>query len=224
MKDMPGEMPLGLEIACIPLREDPRDALITRNGERLADLKPGAVVGTSSLRRQAQLRAARPDLQIAEMRGNLDTRLRKLDSGECDAIALACAGLNRLGMAERISQALDIALCCPAVGQGALALEARSDNDTLKELLNALHHPQTADAIAAERAFLQRLEGGCSIPAGALATVADDLLHIQGVLAAPDGSRILTAQERGSRAQAKEMGRALADALLAKGGADLLKG
>ncbi len=216
LKDMPSDLPQGLALVCIPLREDPLDALLCRDSATLLTLPHGATVGTSSLRRQTQIRALRPDLQLQELRGNLDTRLRKLDTGEYDAIMLACAGLNRLGLGARITERLAPDICCPAVGQGALALEARADNDDLRALLLPLHHANTAEAVRAERAFLRRLEGGCSIPAGAFAEISDDQLMIRGVLASEDGRTLWTDNKIGKNSQSEELGTALAESLLAQ--------
>ncbi len=224
LKDMPGELPEGLELACVPPREDPRDALLTRGGKTLVDLPPEAVIGTSSLRRQAQLLAHRPDFRLVTLRGNLDTRLRKLDAGEYDAIMLACAGLNRLGLEGRISERLDPNLCMPAVGQGALALETRQGDTKTRALLAPLHDPDTADAVAAERGFLAALNGGCSVPAGALAAVRGNAVLIRGMIAAPDGSSVLRSEATGHRARAGQIGAELAARLLRMGGEALLKG
>lgn len=215
LKDMPSDLPDGLALVCVPQRENPLDALISRQKlDSLLSLPQNAIVGTSSLRRQVQIRFLRPDLQLRELRGNLDTRLRKLDSGEYDAIVLACAGLNRLGLVDRVSVALDVETCCPAVGQGALALEARSNDSATIALLAPLHHPETAKAVEAERAFLHRLEGGCSIPAGAYATISNGKMTVRGVLASPEGDRLWKAVEIGESSQSEELGIALADSLL----------
>lgn len=224
LKDMPGELPEGLELACVPQREDPRDALLSRDSQTLASLPQGAAIGTSSARRQAQLRAFRPDLRVEELRGNLDTRLRKLDEARYDAIVLACAGLNRLGLAERITERLSPEICLPAVGQGALALETRAGDTAISDLLSPLHDPDSADAVAAERGFLARLEGGCTVPAGALAQVSGARLTVTAIVAAPDGARVFREGREGDRAQAAQIGAELADALLAKGARALLKG
>jgi hydroxymethylbilane synthase len=224
LKDMPGELPEGLSLVCFPPREDPRDALLSHKATDLESLPQKAVVGTSSLRRKAQLLALRPDLNIQELRGNLDTRLRKLDSGEYDATVLACAGLNRLGFGARITHAIASEVCCPAVGQGALALEARTEDTTLKTLLAPLNHAYTEIAVCAERAFLLRLQGGCSIPAGAYAHFKGERLAIQAVLAAPNGTQVLKTIQEGHPESATELGIALAEDLLNRGGELLLKG
>jgi hydroxymethylbilane synthase len=224
LKDMPSELPPGLALACIPTRGDPRDALLTRHGRLLMELPTNAVVGTSSIRRQAQLRALRPDLRLEELRGNLDTRLRKLDDGQYDAIVLACAGLNRLGLAERITQAIPPEMCVPAVGQGALALEIRADDTATHTLLSSIHDPLTADCIHAERGFQAGLNGGCTVPAGALATLDGDMLTLLAVIAAPDGSQVLLDTETSHRANATSLGMGMATRLLNRGGDALLKG
>jgi hydroxymethylbilane synthase len=223
LKDMPSELPAGLELACVPVRENPYDALLARYAAALTDLPVGAVVGTSSIRRQAQLRHFRPDLKLEELRGNLDTRLRKLDEGQYDAIVLAAAGLHRLGWGDRITEELSPDICVPAAGQGALALETRvGDIATLKRL-SALHDQEAADAIAAERAFLAALGGGCSVPAGAHAAIDGDRLSLVAMVAAPDGSRLLRARESDTRANAAELGARIAQRLLNDGGRELLQ-
>lgn len=223
LKDMPSELPAGLELACVPVRENPYDALLARSHAKLSDLNPGAIVGTSSVRRSAQLRHARPDLSIEELRGNLDTRIRKLDEGQYDAIVLAAAGLNRLGWADRITELLSRDVCVPAAGQGALALETRSgDTETLR-LVESIHDPLSADAIAAERAFLAALGGGCSVPAGAHAVILGERISLVAMIAAPDGSHVLRTEDSDVRANAAELGRRVAHRLLDDGGHDLLK-
>jgi hydroxymethylbilane synthase len=224
LKDMPGELPDGLELACVPAREDPRDALLAQDGRGLAELPEGAVIGTSSLRRQALMRAYRADFQLRELRGNLDTRLRKLDEGQYDAIVLACAGLHRLGLAERITERLEPTVSVPAAGQGALALETRRGDTGTLALLAPLHDADTADAVTAERAFLAALGGGCTVPAGALATITQDTLHLLAVVVAPNGAPRLREEGRAARSEAEQLGRAVAARLLERGGRDLLKG
>lgn len=205
LKDMPSALPGGLYLAAIPAREDPRDALLSQ-GCRLAELPEGARVGTSSLRRQAQLRAHRPDLRLEELRGNLDTRLRKLDEGHYDAIVLACAGLERLGWAHRIVERLPIAISVPAPGQGALALEARVTDENIRTLLATLHNAETADTVEAERSFQEALGAGCTVPAGAYAQIEGDRVHLVAMVAAPDGSVVYRVEERGPRDAAREVG------------------
>jgi len=199
LKDLPTELPAGLVLAAIPEREDPRDAII---GKTLAELPLGAKVGTSSLRRSAQLRALRPDLIVESIRGNIDTRLRKLDEGQYDAILLAAAGLKRLGWADRISQILSPDLMCPAVGQGALAIESRAGFP----LPAVLDHAGTHTAILAERGLLGALGGGCQVPIGAHATVTGDCLDLAAVVASPDGVNVVRAVASGPAAQAESIG------------------
>src|SRR5579864_1923362 len=193
LKDLPTELPAGLEIAAIPEREDARDAMI---GAKLKDLPQGAKVGTSSLRRAAQLRAVRPDLAIEPVRGNLDTRVRKLDEGEFRAIVLASAGLTRLGWAPRIAEILPPELMCPAVGQGALAVETRAGGEAA-QICSALDHPVTRAAVTAERAVLASLGGGCQVPIGAHAGIEQGVLRIIGVVIAPDGTPLIRQDDRG---------------------------
>jgi len=220
LKDMPTELPEGLILAAIPEREDPRDALI---GGRLAELKQGACVGTSSLRRAAQLRSIRPDLQISDVRGNLDTRLRKLDEGKYDAIVLASAGLRRLGWKERISELLDPAVMCPAVGQGALAVETRDDSGEARAVCRRLDHAATRAAVSGERAVLAALGGGCQVPIGAHATLDASMIHIRSIIVSPDGGQVIRKEASGLAAEGAALGRALGDELLADGGAKILE-
>ena len=216
LKDLPTELPAGLILAAIPEREDPRDAVV---GSKLGDLPKGAKVGTSSLRRAAQLRRLRPDLEIESVRGNLDTRLRKLDEGQYHAILLAAAGLKRLGWGGRIAEILPADLMCPAVGQGALAIETRERIDAVA----ALDHPATHTAILAERAVLRALGGGCQVPIGAHATVAEGRVRLLAVVAAPDGSQIVRAETEGPAGGASEIGASLAASLLAQGARQILE-
>ena len=217
LKDLPTELPAGLVLAATPAREDPRDAMV---GKRLADLRAGAKVGTSSLRRAAQLRHVRPDLRIEPVRGNLDTRLRKLDSGEYDAIVLAAAGLKRLGWEERIAEILSPDIVCPAVGQGALAIETGGTGLLACQKLN---HAPTHAAVTAERSLLAALGGGCQVPVGAYATVAGDRLSLLAVVVSPDGVRLVRNQSEGAAADAQRIGRELGEALLAAGADSILE-
>ena len=220
LKDMPTELPAGLTLAAIPEREDPRDALV---GKPLGSLAQGACVGTSSLRRAAQLRAIRPDLRIENIRGNLDTRLRKLDAGQYDAIVLASAGLRRLGWDSRITELLEPSVMCPAVGQGALAVETRADGGAAQQACTRLEHSPTRIAVTAERAVLAALGGGCQVPIGAHATLHDHLLSLQAVIVSPDGTQIIRGETKGPSGQAAAIGRALGDQLLAEGGRQILE-
>ena len=217
LKDMPTELPAGLTLAAIPEREDVRDAII---GCTLDALPHGARVGTSSLRRTAQLRAMRPDLAIESVRGNVDTRLRKLDEGQFKAILLAAAGLRRLGWAGRIAEYISPEQMCPAVGQGALAIETREDRVAVAA---PLEHPATRAAITAERAMLGALGGGCQVPIGAYAVLDGPALHLRGIVATQDGSRIVRGMRSGTSAEAAATGRALAADLLSQGARELLQ-
>ena len=220
LKDMPTELPDGLTLQAVPEREDVRDALVGRTLDQLAK---GARVGTSSLRRAAQLKAARPDLTIETIRGNLDTRLRKLDEGQYDAIVLAAAGLRRLGWADRIGELLAEDVMCPAVGQGALAIETRADEGEAALLCRRLNHFETRVAVTAERALLGALGGGCQVPIGANATVTGDGLSLRAVVAAPDGSKLVKGFRQASVAEAEAAGRDLAAELLSNGARTILE-
>jgi hydroxymethylbilane synthase len=220
LKDMPTDVPAGLALAAFPVREDPRDAIV---GRTLADLPPGARVGTSSLRRSAQLRALRPDLQIENIRGNVDTRLRKLDEGQYDAILLASAGLRRLGWQDRIAELLDPEVMCPAVGQGALAIETRDDGGRAFRFCRGLDDPDTRVAVTAERAVLSTLGGGCQVPIGAHAVVIENALAIGGVVVSPDGTHIVRKSSEATRDDAEALGRQLGEELLAAGGKQILQ-
>lgn len=222
MKDVPAQLPDGLEILCVPPREDSRDALISRDGGSFNSLKQGALIGTASLRRQAQLLHARPDLQIVMLRGNLDTRLRKLREGQFDAIVLAAAGLHRLAWSEHITEYLPPLLCLPAIGQGALGIEGRSQDHFVRSILSKLDDQATHTTVLAERAFLHRLEGGCQVPIAASATLIDGGLLVDGLVASVDGKTILRAQIQGSRQDAHALGVQLAERLLTRGGDKIL--
>jgi hydroxymethylbilane synthase len=223
MKDVPGELPKGLMIAAVLPRADARDALITRAPLRLEDLPRGARLGTSSLRRQAQLLAARPDLRIEALRGNVDTRLRRLDNGELDAIVLACAGLTRLGLESRIAARLDPNVSVPAVGQGVIGIECRTDDLGSHETLSALNDAATRTAVDAERAFAHRLGGSCQSPIAAYAQVERERVSLVGLVAEPDGSRLLRDTISGSAANAQALGEQLAERVLAAGAGELLQ-
>ena len=203
MKDMPSELPEGLEIGCTPKRVDPRDALISEKYSSLRELPNGAVVGTSSLRRAAQLLNRRPDLTMKSIRGNIDTRLEKLKSGEFDAIILAAAGLERMGWSsDVVTEYLDVDLCLPAVGQGSLAIECRSEDSEVKELLSTLNDEYTYQTVQAERAFLHSLEGGCQVPIAAFATMTDDHeVTLTGLVADPEGKKVLKEINKGKDPQ-----------------------
>ncbi|WP_290703380.1 hydroxymethylbilane synthase [Amphritea sp.] len=224
MKDVPMDFPEGLGLAVICPREKPTDAFVSNNYKTLDELPQGAVVGTSSLRREAQIRAKRPDLQVRTLRGNVNTRLRKLDEGQYDAIILATAGLVRLKMADRIASEITPEESLPAGGQGAVGIECRLDDATTLELLKPLHDPQTAYRVVAERAMNRRLEGGCQVPIACFATLneAGDELYLRGLVASTDGTEILRDELRNSPDNAEAMGIELAERLLDAGAAKIL--
>lgn len=263
LKDMPTDLPEGLVLGCVPPREDPRDVVISREGTLLADLPPGAVVGTSSLRRLAQLRHYRPDLEYRPVRGNVDTRLRKLQEGQYDALIMAAAGLHRAGFTGQITEYLDPQVSLPAVGQGALALEVRADDAFMAEILAPFNHLPTALAVQAERAFMARvtdtaaelvaahwagrggeagaggvaadgtpgsgapgqappLSGSCQTPVAAYAEVHQGHIHLRGLIALPDGSRVVAWEGEAPESRALDLGVAVAEAVLGQGGRELL--
>lgn len=224
MKDVPMEFPEGLGLVVICPREKPTDAFVSNNYKSLDELPQGAVVGTSSLRREAQLKAKRPDLQIKTLRGNVNTRLRKLDEGEYDAIILATAGLIRLEMADRIASEITPEESLPAGGQGAVGIECRNDDAATIALLKPLHDQQTAYRVTAERAMNRRLEGGCQVPIACYATLneAGDELYLRGLVASTDGTQILRDELRNTPDNAEAMGIELAERLLAAGAAKIL--
>jgi hydroxymethylbilane synthase len=222
MKDVPTELPAELHLGVVTERENPRDAFISNKYADIFALPQGAKVGTSSLRRKSQLACLRPDLVIEDLRGNLDTRLRKLDEGLYDAIILAAAGLNRLGFADRITSLFEPVQMLPAIGQGALGLELRRDDQELLAGISFLNHPATATAVIAERSFLLRLEGGCQVPIGAYATVQGDSVTLTGLIASLDGKEILKEQDSAPAAEAAALGTRLAEKLLARGGRAIL--
>src|SRR3972149_11709449 len=223
MKDMPADLPEGLCIAVVPKREDPRDVLISGDGSSFSHLPQGAHVGTSSLRRISQLLNQRPDLRISPLRGNLDTRLKKLDNGAFDAIVLAAAGIRRLGWEERITEYLPVTISLPAIGQGALCIECRNGDTAILERINGMDHPETRLCVRAERAFLKRLEGGCQVPIGAYAAIVQGVLEIEGLVASVDGGRIVREKRRGGIDHPEELGVNLAESLLAQGGEEILR-
>ena len=219
LKDLPTELPEGLALAAVPEREDPHDAIV---GKRLEELHPGARVGTSSLRRAAQLRHLRRDLALESVRGNLDTRLRKLDEGQYDAVVLAAAGLKRLGWAKRIAEILPASVMCPAVGQGALAIETLAEG-LGREICAALDHPGTHQSVAAERGLLAALGGGCQVPIGAHAEVHEGRLQMTALVASPDGAEVVRGETEGSAAEGESLGRALGEDLLGRGARRILE-
>ncbi|WP_106627720.1 hydroxymethylbilane synthase [Selenomonas massiliensis] len=224
LKDMPTEVPDGLVIGAVTERLDAGDAFVSVRYQSMEELPQGAKVGTSSLRRRAQLLAVRPDLKIHDLRGNVNTRLAKLDAGEFDAIVLAAAGLKRLGLGERIRMILPRSMILPAVGQGALAIECRADDMRILELIDFLRDPQMTAAATAERAFLRRVEGGCQIPVGVYAEVgAGNVLHVEAMISSVDGMRVCRSRSRGTPETAEKIGIALAEELLDVGGREILK-
>jgi hydroxymethylbilane synthase len=224
MKDVPMDFPDGLALGVICRREDPSDAFVSNRYRALADLPAGSVVGTSSLRRECQLRARRPDLQVKFLRGNVNTRLRKLDDDEYDAIILASAGLIRLGFSDRIAQQIDVTDSLPAGGQGAVGIELRSDDEATLALLQVVHHQPTAQRVRAERAMNRRLQGGCQVPIACYAQYVPggEQLWLRGLVGKPDGSLLLRAEARAPTAEAEQLGIRVADDLLAQGAADIL--
>lgn len=222
LKDVPMHMPEGFVLAAIGEREDPHDAFVSNKFENLAALPAGSVVGTSSLRRESQLRARFPHLKIEPLRGNVQTRLRKLDEGQYAAIILAAAGLKRLGLGSRIRNVISSEDSLPAVGQGALGIECRSDRADVATLLQPLHHPDTAACVLAERAMSRVLGGSCQVPLGGFAEILDGKLHMRGFVATPDGKRMLRAELTGEIADPETLGKRIADALLAQGADEIL--
>nr|MBP7323140.1 hydroxymethylbilane synthase [Deltaproteobacteria bacterium] len=224
MKDVPAVIPSELTLAAVTRREHPGDVLIARSGASLDDLPKGARVGTSSLRRQCQLLTYRPDLTVVSLRGNLDTRLRKVETNQFDAIVVAAAGVIRMGWQDRVTQYLPTSLLLPAIGQGALGIETRIADKYTRSMVSFLHDVDTAVAVAAERAVLKRLEGGCQVPIAALGTISDESIALDGLVGSLDGSLIIRKQVEGSRDKPEELGISLAEQLLNAGGRDILAG
>ena len=222
MKDVPAQLPPGLCLTAFLRGEDPRDALVSNRYDNLAALPPGAVVGSSSLRRQAQLRLLRPDLQLRELRGNVGTRLRKLDEGQYDAILLAHAGLSRLGLKARISESFAVDVFIPAIAQGVIGIECREDDAATRQQLAPLHNTAAATRLAAERALNARLGGACTVPVAGHALLQGSRLRLDALVAAPDGSRVVRAALEGKRADAAQIGSRLAEHLLAAGAGEIL--
>ena len=223
MTDVPSVLPEGLEIICVPEREDPRDALIARNGYSLEKLPVGARVGTSSLRRQAQLLHVRPDLEIAVLRGNVDTRLRKVRENHFDAIILAASGLKRLGWDQEVTEYLSVDVSLPAIGQGSLGLEGREEDTFVQDLVARFEHRPTRLAVTAERALLTRLEGGCQVPIAGYATLQGDTLTLDGLVASLDGKRYIRQVISGPAGEAGSLGARLAEQLLERGAKPILQ-
>lgn len=222
MKDVPVEFPEGLELALIMQREDPRDAFVSNRYDNLAALPENAVVGTSSLRRQTQIREKFPNLELDWLRGNVNTRLRKLDDGEYDAIILAAAGLKRLGFESRIRSYLEPEDSLPAIGQGAIGIETRSDDDAVKQLLAPLADRDTTLRVQAERAMNETLNGGCQVPIAGFAVLEGDQLYLRGLVGEPDGSKVLRSEIRGPATDAVALGVSLAEDLLSQGAGEIL--
>jgi hydroxymethylbilane synthase len=222
LKDLPTELPPGFELVAITEREDPRDAFCSRNYARIEDLPHGGRVGTSSLRRQAQLKVIRPDLELHPLRGNVDTRLRKLEQGEYDAIILASAGLKRLGKTELIKQIIPAQIMSPAAGQGALGIEIRKGDAATRQHLEFLNDFAARAATTCERALLNRLGGGCQVPIGALAEIRNGKLHLEAIVADPDGSKLLRESRDGSLNEPEQLGNAVGETLLRSGGDEIL--
>lgn len=224
LKDMTSHMPPGLVLGAVPVREDPRDAFVGASpGATLAQLAKGAKVGTSSLRRSCQLLAMRPDLEVVSVRGNVQTRLRKIEELGLAGVLLALAGLKRLGLADRVTEVLAPETSLPAVGQGVLALQCRAEDRGMRELLAPLDHAETRVAVAAERGFMARLEGGCTVPLAGHATLSGGQVHLRGLVGRPDGTRVVRGERRGAPDDAERMGRDLAEELLARGGEEILR-
>ena len=223
IKDVPMEFPEGLFLSTILQREEPCDAFVSNTFDSLEELPEGAIVGTCSLRRRSQLLSKRPDLQIKDLRGNVNSRLAKLDNGDYDAIILACAGLIRLEMGERIKQRISSQWILPAVGQGAVGLEARTDDEATLKLLEVLNDTDTSDRVRAERALNKRLEGGCQVPIASFAELDGDTLQLRALVGKPDGSQIVRGEISGHRSNGEALGTELADDLLSRGAKEILE-
>ena len=223
MKDVPSDLPKGLEIGFYTAPEDPRDALVSREGKTFKELPQGARIGTSSLRRMSQILHARPDLRVSPIRGNVETRLKKLEEEGLDAVIMAAAGLSRLGLEGRITETLPLDICLPPAGQGVLGIEIRSEEPSVRRLLSFFEDPVTRTRLAAERSFLKRLEGGCQVPIGAHATVAGGLIGLEGLVASLDGRELIRESLEGPVKEAERIGINLAEKILGKGGRKILE-
>ncbi len=223
MKDVPIEFPAGLHLSAILEREDPTDAFVSNRFASLADLPPNARIGTSSLRRECQLKERFPDAEVIPLRGNVNTRLAKLDAGDYDAIILASAGLKRLGMADRISQSLPVDVSLPAVGQGAIGIECRVDDVEINQMLAALHHKTTGLCVTAERAMNTRLNGGCQVPIAGFAVLENGQVFMRGLVGNPDGTLLYRSERMGLESEVETLGRLIAEDLLAQGADKILK-
>jgi hydroxymethylbilane synthase len=222
IKDVPGDLPDGLCLSVFPEREDPRDAFISKEYASLYDLPKGASVGTGSLRRSSQLLSIRPDLRIVPLRGNVDTRLKRIQAGEFDAIILAAAGLKRLGLSENLKQLLPADVCLPAIGQGALGLETREGDDRVLDIINFFNHRETELTVRAERAFLKGLDGGCQVPIAGYGVIEGTAICLKGMVAELDGSRIIKDEATGSEEKPEQLGAVLAEKLLQAGAEKIL--
>jgi hydroxymethylbilane synthase len=222
MKDVPTQTPPGLVFAAVLPREDVRDILVSKGARKIEQMRKGAKIGTGSMRRSAQLLAMLPDLEIVSLRGNLDTRLKKIDTENLDGVIVAAAGVKRMGLAEKITQYLPVEMMLPAVGQGALGLEIRADDNRLQKLLTKINHVPTHTEITAERAFLRHLGGGCLLPIAALGKLTGDRLSLEGLVAAPRGSDVIRDKVQGAAGEAEELGKKLAEIILERGGKKLL--
>ena len=223
MKDMPADMPAGLCIGAVPERENPGDVFISRSGAKFSELPAGSIIGTSSLRRGAQLRHARPDIAVRPMRGNLDTRLKKLASENFDALVLAAAGVKRLKLEHKITEYLSPAIMLPAIGQGALCIEIRKEDEIIGPLVASLDHAPSRAVVAGERAFLNRLEGGCQVPIAGYGRIDEKQFTLTGLVAEVDGSRVIKAEKSGPLDSVETIGRELAEALLSRGADKILE-
>jgi hydroxymethylbilane synthase len=223
MKDVPTDLPSGLHLAAVLIREDPGDVLISRGKKRLAELKQKAVLGTSSLRRQSQLRHYRPDFETRSLRGNIGTRLRKLDRGGFDGIVLAAAGIKRMGWTDQVTEPISYEICLPAIGQGAMGIETRRQDTRIHELIAYLNHPETASCVLAERAFLRRLEGGCQVPIAAHGEIESGQLKLEGLVASGDGAQLIRDRISGLPEESEALGTRLAERLLSAGAGEILR-
>jgi hydroxymethylbilane synthase len=222
-KDLPAVIPDGLALAAFPEREDPRDALVSQGGKRFEQIPQGGKIGTGSLRRKAQLLNLRPDLEVVPLRGNLDTRLKKLTAMNLDAVILAAAGLNRMEWGERVAEFFAPEIMIPAIGQGALAIETREEDEQTQRAVTPLNHPPTRISVLAERAFLQRLEGGCQVPIAGLARISSGKLILTGLVAGVDGRRVVKGKVEGPLEKNTELGARLAEELLGRGAEEILR-
>jgi hydroxymethylbilane synthase len=222
MKDVPTDLPVGLHISSITEREDPRDALLSRGDKKINELPQDAEIGTSSLRRQAQLLHLRPDFKINQLRGNLDTRIKKLQTEELEAVILAAAGIKRMGWEEKITEYIPTEICLPAIGQGAVGIETRVDDETINSLVASLNHHPTSAVVRAERAFLKRLEGGCQVPIAAFGEIHGGTIQLRGLVGRIDGSEIVKDSLEGPLEKLEEIGVELAEKLLSMGADEIL--